>query len=139
MDSAIAKHESVEPAIKKKRPKYLDLLRIKQPLPAVISILHRISGAALFFPGIPLVLWGMDTALNSPEGYMQLRSLLDNPSVKVALILSLWFFMHHLCAGIRYLAMDLHYAVKLEQARLTSKVALTAGFLLTLGVGALLI
>jgi succinate dehydrogenase / fumarate reductase cytochrome b subunit len=124
--------------LQKKRPKYLDLLKIRQPLPAVISILHRISGAALFFPGIPLVLWGMEAALNSPQGYNQLRSLLDNPLIKTVLILSLWFFMHHFCAGIRYLAMDLHYGVKLEQARFSSKAVLIAGFVLTLLVGALI-
>ncbi|HJT51473.1 MAG TPA: succinate dehydrogenase, cytochrome b556 subunit [Nitrosospira sp.] len=124
--------------MQKKRPKYLDLLRIRQPLPAVISILHRISGAALFFPGIPLVLCGIDIALNSPQGYEQLRSLLDYPLIKMVLILSLWFFMHHFCAGIRYLAMDLHYGVKLEQARLSSKAVLIAGLVLTLLAGGLI-
>jgi succinate dehydrogenase / fumarate reductase cytochrome b subunit len=124
--------------LQKKRPKYLDLLRIRQPLPAVISILHRISGAALFFPGIPLVLCGIDIALNSPQGYEQLRSLLDYPLIKMVLILSLWFFMHHFCAGIRYLAMDLHYGVKLEQARLSSKAVLIAGLVLTLLAGGLI-
>lgn len=124
--------------MQKKRPKYLDLLRIRQPLPAVISILHRISGAALFFPGIPLVLCGIDIALNSPQGYEQLRSLLDYPLIKMVLVLSLWFFMHHFCAGIRYLAMDLHYGVKLEQARLSSKAVLIAGLVLTLLAGGLI-
>ncbi|SET32745.1 succinate dehydrogenase subunit C [Nitrosospira multiformis] len=116
----------------KKRPKYLDLLKIRQPLPAVISILHRISGALLFFPGIPLVLCGLDMALGSPEGYAQFHSFLNNPVAKFGLILALWFFVHHFCAGIRYLALDLHYGVKLEQARLSSKVVVGAGIVLTL-------
>ena len=119
-----------------KRPRYLDLLKIRQPLPAVISILHRISGALLFFPGIPLVLCGLDMALGSPEGYARFQSFLNNPMAKFGLILALWFFVHHFCAGIRYLALDLHYGVKLEQARLSSKVVVGAGIVLTLLTGA---
>ena len=122
----------------KKRPKYLDLLKIRQPLPAVISILHRISGALLFFPGIPLVLCSLDMALSSPESYAQFQSFLNNPLAKIGLILSLWFFVHHFCAGIRYLALDLHYGVKLEQARLSSKVVVGAGVVLTLLTGAVI-
>ena len=30
------------------RPKYLNLLQIRLPLPGLVSILHRVSGAALF-------------------------------------------------------------------------------------------
>ncbi|MEE8327465.1 MAG: succinate dehydrogenase, cytochrome b556 subunit, partial [Nitrosomonadaceae bacterium] len=41
----------------RKRPKYLNLMEIKLPLPAVISILHRVSGVLLFFPGIPVLLY----------------------------------------------------------------------------------
>lgn len=122
----------------KKRPKYLDLLKIRQPLPAVISILHRISGALLFFPGIPLVLYGLDMTLGSPEGYARFQSFLNHPLAKFGLILALWFFVHHFCAGIRYLALDLHYGVTLEQARLSSKVVVGAGIVLTLLTGAVI-
>ena len=44
----------MEAKLQNKRPKHLNLFKIKQPLPAVVSILHRISGVLLFFPGIPL-------------------------------------------------------------------------------------
>ena len=119
----------------KNRPKYLNLLKIKQPLPAVISILHRISGALLFFPGIPFVLCSLDMVLNSPQGHARLQSLFSSPLLKAGLILSLWFFLHHLCAGIRYLVLDLHYGVTLEQARLSSSIVLASGIILTLLAG----
>jgi succinate dehydrogenase / fumarate reductase cytochrome b subunit len=38
----------------KPRPVYLNLTQIRLPLPGFVSILHRISGAALFLLGIPL-------------------------------------------------------------------------------------
>lgn len=119
----------------KNRPKYLNLLKIKQPLPAVISILHRISGALLFFPGIPFVLCSLDMVLNSSQGHARLQSLFSSPLLKAGLILSLWFFLHHLCAGIRYLVLDLHYGVTLEQARLSSSIVLASGIILTLLAG----
>lgn len=124
--------------MQRKRPKYLNLLRIKQPLPAVVSFLHRVSGALLFFPGIPLLLCGLDTALSSSEDYARVQSLLAGPLLKVALTLSMWFFLHHFCAGIRFLALDLHYGSTLEQARTSSKAVLAAGVILTLLFSALM-
>ena len=121
--------------MQKNRPKHLNLLEIKQPLPAVISILHRVSGLLLFFPGIPLLLSGLELVLDSPEGFAQFQSLLANPLFKAGLILALWFFLHHLFAGVRFLGLDLHYAIELQKARLTSKLVLAAGFILTLLIG----
>ncbi|HEY6044193.1 MAG TPA: hypothetical protein VIU43_04755 [Nitrosospira sp.] len=43
--------------------------------------------------------------------------------------------MHHLLAGIRFLALDLHYGIELQQARSTSKLVLGAGFILTVMIG----
>jgi succinate dehydrogenase / fumarate reductase cytochrome b subunit len=114
------------------RPKYLNLLEIRQPLPAVVSLLHRVSGALLFFPGIPLLLCGLDMALNSSQDYVRLQSFLDNPLVKGFLTLLLWAFLHHFFAGIRFLALDLGYGGALGKARASSKTVLAAGILFTL-------
>lgn len=121
--------------MKKKRPKHLDLLKIKQPMPAVVSLLHRISGALLFFPGIPVLLFCLQMILGSPQGYAQFQSLLISPFAKVGLILSFWFFIHHFFAGIRFLALDLHVGIELQQARLSSKATLAAGIVFTLLFG----
>ena len=122
--------------MQRKRPKHLNLLEIKQPLPAVISILHRVSGVLLFFPGIPVLLCGLQMALGSPQGYAEFQSFLINPLVKGTSMLALWFFLHHFCAGIRHLMLDLHYGVALEQARMSSKLVLGMGITLTLLIGA---
>jgi succinate dehydrogenase / fumarate reductase cytochrome b subunit len=119
----------------RKRPKYLNLIEIKLPLPAVISILHRVSGVLLFFPGIPILLYSLQMMLDSPQSHDEFHSILTGLPVKSVLVLFLWFFMHHLCAGIRYLALDLHYGIELEQARMSSRLVLVAGVVLTLLVG----
>jgi succinate dehydrogenase / fumarate reductase, cytochrome b subunit len=121
--------------LQKKRPKHLNLLEIRQPLPAVVSILHRVSGLLLFFPGIPLLLSGLEGMLDSPQGYTRIQSFLAHPVLKIGLIVALWFFLHHLLAGIRFLALDLHYGIELQQARSTSKLVLGAAFILTVLIG----
>lgn len=128
----------MEAKLQNKRPKHLDLLKIKLPLPAVVSILHRISGVLLFFPGIPLLLCGLKSLLESEQSYAALQVTLLSPFVKITLLLFAWFFLHHLCAGIRYLLLDLHYGIVLAQARASSKLVLVAGILLTLLMGTII-
>jgi len=125
----------MEAKLQNRRPKHLDLLKIKLPLPGVVSILHRISGVLLFFPGIPLLLCGLQSLLESEQSYAALQVTLLSPFVKITLLLFAWFFLHHLCAGIRYLLLDLHYGIALAQTRASSKLVLVAGILLTLLMG----
>ncbi len=128
----------MEAKLQNKRPKHLNLFKIRQPLPAVVSILHRISGALLFFPGIPLVLYSLQMLLQSQQGFEALQDCLRDPVIKVALLLPVWFFMHHLCAGIRHLALDLHIGVALPQARMGSMLVVAASILFTALIGAIL-
>ena len=128
----------MEAKLQNKRPKHLNLFKIRQPLPTVVSILHRISGALLFFPGIPLVLYSLQMLLQSPQSFENLQDCLRDPVIKMALLLPIWFFLHHLCAGIRHLALDLHIGVMLPQARMGSRLVVAAGILLTALIGAVL-
>ncbi len=122
----------------KNRPKYLDLLHIKLPLPGVVSILHRISGALLFL-FIPVLLFFLQTSLASVEEFDALRRTLDLWPVKLAMIGLLWAFLHHFFAGLRYLAIDLHYGVDLAPARASAKAVLAVSLALTLILGVALL
>jgi succinate dehydrogenase / fumarate reductase cytochrome b subunit len=114
----------------KQRPKHLALHLIKLPLPGFVSILHRVSGLLLFL-ALPLLLLMLQDSLRSIETYTQLMAVLAHPLAKLLLLGLLWAFLHHLCAGLRYLAIDLGYGVKLVQARASSKAVLAASLLLT--------
>jgi len=118
----------------KKRPKNLALLKIKLPLPGIVSILHRISGLLLFV-ALPLLLLILQYSLNSIETYTELMSILAQPLVKVILLGLLWAFLHHFCAGLRYLAVDLHLVRDLAQARSSSKVVMVVSLALTVWLG----
>lgn len=121
----------------KQRPKHLDLPKIRLPIPGFVSILHRISGAGLFL-FLPFLLYLFQSSLGSPGVFAEFKSMVANPPVKLILLGLLWAFLHHLCAGIRFLALDLHYGTALEQARLTSKIVLAVSIFLTLTIGAAL-
>ena len=118
----------------KQRPKHLALHLIKLPLPGFISILHRISGLLLFI-ALPLLLLMLQYSLRSIETYTQLLAVLAHPLAKLMLLGLLWAFLHHFCAGLRYLAIDLDYGVKLAQARASSKMVLAVSLVLTVLLG----
>lgn len=117
------------------RPVYLDLPRIRLPLPGIVSILHRISGALLFLVGIPLLLSGVAWSLGSTESYAALKSLFAGPAAKLVLLALAWAYLHHLCAGVRYLLLDLHRGIELEPARRSSVIVLVVSLALTVAVG----
>jgi succinate dehydrogenase / fumarate reductase cytochrome b subunit len=119
----------------KHRPKHLALHLIKLPLPGIISILHRLSGLLLFF-ALPLLLLMLQYSLRSIETYTQLLTVLAQPLSKLLLLGLLWAFLHHFCAGLRFLAIDLHYLRDLGQARNSSKVVLVVSLAFTVFFGA---
>jgi len=120
--------------IASQRPKYLDLAKIRLPVPAFVSILHRISGAALFlFAGVLLYLF--QESLQSPESYVRFRDVADQWWMKLFLIGMLWALLLHFFAGIRFLLLDIHVFGDLKQARATSWVVLGMSLLLTVILG----
>ena len=123
-----------EMAIKKKRPKNLDLPTIRLPLPGILSIIHRVSGAALFLL-LPFLLWLFESSMTSPETFARFSEVANNALVEIILLGLIWFYMHHFCAGIRYLLLDLHKGVDLESAILSSKIVFGVSIALTLIVG----
>jgi succinate dehydrogenase / fumarate reductase cytochrome b subunit len=116
------------------RPKHLALQHIQFPLPAIVSGLHRISGLLLFL-SLPILLWTLQNSLRSIDTFTALAGVLQHPLSKLFLIGVLWAFLHHICAGIRCLAIDLDYGVKLAQARASSKWVMVVSLTLTVLIG----
>jgi succinate dehydrogenase / fumarate reductase cytochrome b subunit len=118
----------------KTRPKHLALHKIKLPLPGFVSILHRASGMFLFF-SLPLLLWMLQASLRSIETYTQLQGVLQHSFSKLLMLGLLWAFLHHFCAGIRYLALDLHLGSSLARARTSSGWVMGVSLTLTALIG----
>ncbi|MBS1227832.1 MAG: succinate dehydrogenase, cytochrome b556 subunit [Proteobacteria bacterium] len=127
-----------EITIKKMRPKNLDLMTIRLPLPGILSIIHRVSGAGIFLL-LPVLLWLFQSSLGSAETFAVAKGLLTHPLVKLVLFGLIWLYLHHFCAGIRYLLLDLHLGVELESARRSSKIVFAVSIALTFFIGGALL
>ena len=123
-------------AAKKLRPKYLSLpailFQIRLPPAGWVSILHRVSGALLVLPFTAWILYLLDASLASEAGFARVKDhYLQLPIVKLGALVLIWALCHHLCAGIRYLLIDLHLGVDMPAARYSAWLVIVAGLLLT--------
>jgi succinate dehydrogenase / fumarate reductase cytochrome b subunit len=130
---------STPAAASKPRPEYRNIhvtqiLRYRLPPPGMVSILHRISGAALFL-ALPLILWLFDLSLMSELSFARLGEFASHWLVKLVLLGLIWALLHHLIAGIRYLVLDLHIGVDKPSARGSALAVLWISLPLTLLAG----
>jgi succinate dehydrogenase / fumarate reductase cytochrome b subunit len=123
-----------EVTVRKQRPKHLALNEIRLPLPGIVSILHRVSGAGLFLM-LPLILSLFGNSVGSPESFAAYKETVSNWFVKLILFGLLWAYLHHFCAGIRFLLLDMHKGLDLPAARLSSKIVLGVSITLTVIIG----
>lgn len=117
-----------------RRPKHLNLLKIHLPLPGVLSILHRVSGVLLIW-ALPVALGALHFSLESEEGYECVAEFFAHPLMKLLVWGSAWALFHHLCAGVRFLALDFHIGVELAAARKSAASAFVVSILMTLAFG----
>ena len=119
----------------KPRPVYLNLVAIRLPFPGFVSFLHRFSGAVMFLVGIPALLWVVDATVGSPASFERLRAVLAHPLAKLVALGLVWAYLHHLFAGLRHLALDLHIGADLKAARQSSTVVFVLALALTAIIG----
>jgi len=125
--------------VKKDRPVYKNiglaqLIKYRLPWAGKVSILHRISGAALFL-FLPFILYIFDQSLASELSYQKFQAFTSNVLVKIICLGLIWSFLHHFCAGIRYLLLDLEIGVEKSEANRSAIVVFFLGLALTAVVG----
>lgn len=98
------------------RPKNLNLLTIRFPIAAIVSILHRISGIILLL-FIPFLLWGLHLSLATQEDFDGLKEFLSHPAMKAIIWGLLSAFIYHFVAGIRHLLMNIGIGEELKSGR----------------------
>ena len=114
-----------------KTPVYLNLFQLHLPITGWVSILHRISGALLFLV-FPLGVWALSVSLSSEPDFQRMAAWLTHPLSKLFFVLLIWAFTHHALAGLRHLALDVHWGVEREAAQRSSLGVLLATALITL-------
>ena len=122
-------------AAKKQRPLWYNLSLFNLPVPGLVSIFHRVSGALLFL-GLIWFLFLLDMSLASEAGFARFRAYVGNPLVKISMLVLLWAYLHHLCAGIRHLLLDIEIGVELRAARRSAFAVFAVSLALTAFIGA---
>ena len=108
------------------------LLRYRMAPPALVSILHRVSGVLLFVIGIPFILYLFQNSLTSELSFETYRRAVSSWLGKLVLLALIWAFIHHLLAGIRFLLLDLHVGIERQPSATTAKAVLGVSVVLTL-------
>jgi len=119
----------------KPRPKYYDLNLAHLPAAGLLSIFHRVSGALLFFPILPGLLYMLHLGLGSDEGYARVAAFAAHPVVKLAFLGIVWLYAHHFFAGIRYLLLDVHVGIAKAPSRSSAIAVFVLGVVATLLIG----
>jgi succinate dehydrogenase / fumarate reductase cytochrome b subunit len=75
------------------------------PLPMAMSILHRVTGGALYF-GILLIAWWLLAAGSGPNEYGKVGAFFGSAFGRLLLLGYTWALVHHMLGGIRHLIWD---------------------------------
>jgi succinate dehydrogenase / fumarate reductase, cytochrome b subunit len=114
---------------------FADLVHYRLPIPGIASIVHRITGIALFVC-LLFLLAMLQMSLKSEAGFEAFRSIVwANPIAKVVLIGLVFAIIFHLIAGLRHMVQDTNAWLDLPSARATA----FAVFALSVGVTALIV
>lgn len=108
------------------------ILKYRMPAPAIVSILHRVSGALMFLVGIPFILWLFQQSLTSEISFEHYQSIVSHWFAKLVLLGLIWGYLHHLLAGVRFLTLDLDIGGDKAPARRSAMGVLIVSLALTL-------
>jgi len=123
--------------VNSKRPVNLDLSKFHFPLPAITSILHRVSGIIIFV-GVAFMLYGLDVSLSGEAGFERVSEILNGFLAKLIVWGIISALLYHLVAGIKHLIMDMGIGETLEGGRLAAKLTLVISGVLIVLAGVLI-
>lgn len=132
-----------------KRPEFrninvlTDVSTYRLPPAGIVSILHRVSGVLMFLL-MPFIIWLFDTSVSSDISFAKFKAAFNSglgfvPGwfLKLVALALMWAYLHHFCAGIRHLWMDVsHSAVNKEFGKSSAIVVLALSVGLTVVLGA---
>ena len=106
-----------------RRPVHLNLFLIRMPVPAVMSIAHRASGVLMVLL-TPVLIYALQLSVSGAAGFERVQQWWSEGLMPLFLFLLAWALLHHLFAGLRYLALDLDIGVDKRVERATAWVVL---------------
>ena len=98
----------------------------------LVSIVHRMTGAALAVAGLALLTWWLTAIADSADAYADFTAAAAHPLGLVVLVGLTWAFFQHLLSGIRHLVMDSGGAFELDTNKRFAVLTLVGSLVLTL-------
>ena len=92
-----------------------------------LSIVHRITGAALYFGALLMIWWLLATAAG-PDAYVQAQAVIGSIFGRLVLFGFSWALIYHLLNGIRHLVWDVGMGFEVATSCRTSKVMMLPSF-----------
>ncbi len=117
------------------RPLSPHLMIYKPMLTMMMSIVHRITGVALY-AGTPLLAWYLVALAAGPDSFAPVSAVFGSLLGRFVLFLFTWALFHHFLGGIRHFVWDLGYGMGELDRELLAWGTLVGGILLTLIVWA---
>ena len=119
-----------KPVATRARPLSPHLTVYRWPVTMTMSILHRVTGGALYF-GTLLVAWWLVATATSPEYFAFVSDIYGSWFGRLVLFGYSWALIHHLLGGVRHLIWDTgaglqkHTASRIAWANAVASVLLT--------------
>lgn len=101
-------------------------MRIKQPVTAIASVLHRLTGILLFLL-LPAVVGVFELSLKSEAGFARAVELLHSVPGRILGALVLWWFAYHVLAGLRIMLIEAEIGVAFPAARRSAWLVILLG------------
>ena len=107
-------------------------LQIYKPmLTMMMSIVHRITGAALYF-GMLLIAWWLIAAASGPNAYGNFEWFMGSLIGRLMLFGYTWALLHHMLGGIRHLIWDTGHGLEPAEREILTIAALVGSISLAL-------
>lgn len=124
----------MKPTVRLKRRPLAPHLRIyRLTMTMMVSILHRLTGIALYL-GTLLLTWWLVAASWSPEAYATFRSFIGSPAGEIVLLGYVWALLHHLLGGLRHFVWDMGKGFDLLAANFMARATLIGSLSLTAAI-----
>lgn len=107
-------------------------LSIYKPIPTmVMSIVHRITGAALYV-GTVLVVWWLVAAASGAAYFDWVNAIFGSILGRLVLFGYTWALIHHMLGGIRHFVWDMGYGFEKDVSTKMAWATLAGSVLLTI-------
>ncbi len=117
--------------IPRERPLSPHLQVYKPMLTTAMSIVHRITGVALYF-GLFLVVWWLIAAASGPTYFDLVNGFFGSWFGRLILFGYTWAAIHHMLGGIKHLVWDAGRGFELDSVERVARLQLGGSIVLTI-------